>query len=342
MKVRQRLGSPWWSLRASQLYISNSAAPTALRSPDRPPVPTVPWTTHTATFQPVHYESSRLNQAPAPLRRPLQACADRLWSLNNRIKRTGRRALLAFLPENYPHSVTPEYWGYSKWQFIHSVTGSITGVVSTQSMLFAVGLGSGSIPLAAALNWVIKDGLGQLGGVIYAFKISNRFDSDPKHYKFWSGITLQLATLLEMCTPLFPQWFLVISSVSNIGKNISWLATSAARAQMHQSFTINNNLGDVTAKSGSQSTAAGLIGTGFGVVLSAISPHTMLAVFAIYLPFAVISIYANYRANLEVVSRNLNLQRTELVLEHWFKHIVPTFDVTRDRSTKLVGLNKGM
>lgn len=25
----------------------------------------------------------------------------------------------------------------------------------------------GSVPLAAAMNWVLKDGLGQLGGVIY-------------------------------------------------------------------------------------------------------------------------------------------------------------------------------
>lgn len=41
-------------------------------------------------------------------------------------------------------------------------------VFSTQALLYAVGLGSGSIPLAAGLNWVIKDGLGQLGGVLFA------------------------------------------------------------------------------------------------------------------------------------------------------------------------------
>jgi len=31
-----------------------------------------------------------------------------------------------------------------------------------QSLLYAVGLGAGSIPMAAALNWVLKDGLGQV------------------------------------------------------------------------------------------------------------------------------------------------------------------------------------
>ena len=33
-----------------------------------------------------------------------------------------------------------------------------------QALLYAIGLGAGAIPMAAALNWVIKDGLGQLGG----------------------------------------------------------------------------------------------------------------------------------------------------------------------------------
>ena len=37
-----------------------------------------------------------------------------------------------------------------------------------QALLHAVGLGDGAIPMAAALNWVIKDGVGQLGGVLFA------------------------------------------------------------------------------------------------------------------------------------------------------------------------------
>lgn len=31
-----------------------------------------------------------------------------------------------------------------------------------------MGLGAGSIPLAAALNWVLKDGIGQVGGIVFA------------------------------------------------------------------------------------------------------------------------------------------------------------------------------
>ena len=38
--------------------------------------------------------------------------------------------------------------------------------------------------MAAALNWVIKDGMGQLGGVLFASFINTRFDADPKRFVF--------------------------------------------------------------------------------------------------------------------------------------------------------------
>lgn len=61
------------------------------------------------------------------------------------------------------------------------------GVLSTQSMLylflfcillrsFAIGMGAGAVPMAAALNWVLKDGLGQLGGMAFtAYKSPRLF-----------------------------------------------------------------------------------------------------------------------------------------------------------------------
>ena len=45
-------------------------------------------------------------------------------------------------------------------------------VLSTQALLVAVGVGTQSAaPMAAALNWVMKDGVGQLGGVIFASQL---------------------------------------------------------------------------------------------------------------------------------------------------------------------------
>ena len=183
-----------------------------------------------------------------------------------------------------------------------------------QALLYAIGLGAGAIPMAAALNWVIKDGLGQLGGVLYAAVVGNHFDADPKRHRFLAGLALQTATAVELVTPFFPGSFLVLASLANIGKNIAWLASSATRAQLHQALALQENLGDVTAKSGSQSTAAGLAGTGLGILVSSGLDGSAAAAALAYLPFCALSLYALQRSNSAVAVRTLNAQRLDLVL----------------------------
>ncbi|KAF8937455.1 vitamin B6 photo-protection and homoeostasis-domain-containing protein [Dissophora ornata] len=239
-------------------------------------------------------------------------------------------ALAVFLPKGFPESVTPNYWKFAKWQFIHNVAGSVTSVISTQSLLFAMGLGAGSIPMAAALNWIIKDGLGQLGGVVYASFVSDKFDSEPKRFRFQATVAMQGANVLELLTPLWPSYFLVIASISNIGKNMAWLASSATRAQMNKTFALRDNLGDITGKSGSQTTAAGLVGTGLGVVIAALMSHVsqdptvlpLVPMCLTFLPFAVFNIYANYRASYYVTTSSLNVPRTEAVFYSVLKELV--------------------
>ena len=202
-------------------------------------------------------------------------------------------------------------------------------MLSTQALLYAVGLGAGAIPVAAAVNWVLKDGLGQLGGVLYAALLGQRFDADPKRHRFFSGVALQAATAVELMTPLLPGYFLLLASVANIGKNVAWLAASATRAQLHQALALQENLGDVTAKSGSQTTVAALLGTGVGVVVSSMLDGTASAAALAYLPFAAGSLYALHRSNYTVAVRTLNVQRAELVLDAFWQHVV---SAARERS----------
>ena len=125
-----------------------------------------------------------------------------------------------------------------------------------QALLHAVGLGDGAIPMAAALNWVIKDGVGQLGGVLFASVVSDRFDADPRYWRFVSSLALDASTLLELLSPLAPGCFLPIASVANVGKNVSFLSASASRAALHLALAREGNLADVTAKTGSQARGA--------------------------------------------------------------------------------------
>ncbi|KAJ1815550.1 hypothetical protein LPJ75_002329 [Coemansia sp. RSA 2598] len=232
----------------------------------------------------------------------------------DRIKATAQSLLEAFLPTDYKTSVTPEYMGYAKWQFVHNTLGAASGVLATQAMLYAMGLGAGALPLSAAINWVIKDGFGQLGGVAYATMVGQKFDSDSKHLRFWSAVWLQCATWLEMLTPLVPHLFLPIGCVANIGKNISWLAMSATKASINKSFCRQENLGDLTAKHGSQATAAGLLGTAMGILVGAtmdISFHTLVVGFV---PLSLVSLWGNYKSILYTATPTLNLERTRHML----------------------------
>ncbi|KFH68059.1 hypothetical protein MVEG_06789 [Podila verticillata NRRL 6337] len=238
--------------------------------------------------------------------------------------------LAVFLPKGFPESVTPNYWPFAKWQFAHNVAGSVTAVISTQSLLFAMGLGAGSIPMAAALNWIIKDGLGQLGGVVYASFVSDKFDSEPKRFRFQATVAMQGANVLELLTPLWPGSFLVIASISNIGKNMAWLASSATRAQMNKTFALRDNLGDITGKSGSQTTAAGLVGTGLGVVIAALMSHVsedptvlpLIPMCLTFLPFSIFNIYSNYKSSHYVTTPSLNVPRTETVFHRVLEGLV--------------------
>ncbi|KAJ3055606.1 hypothetical protein HK097_010030 [Rhizophlyctis rosea] len=234
-----------------------------------------------------------------------------------------------FLPKGYPHSITPDYTPYTLYTLLHSITGTITGTLSTQSLLHALGMGAAtSLGLAATTNWIIKDGFGLLGGVIYAGYMGSRFDSSPKRYRFLAALLIQASTLIELLTPLIPHLFVPMASLSNIGKNIGWLASSATKASMHKGFLKEDNLGDVTAKAGAQSTAAGLIGTLGGIALSwgvGTSPSTL---FFVFWPLCGLNLWSAYKANQAVITRTINLERGELlfhqILKDSFKSPLPS------------------
>jgi hypothetical protein len=285
-----------------------------------------------------------------------------------------------FLPARYPHSVCPSYATYASYCFLGSIAGSSAMVLSTQALLIAVGVGTQSAaPMAAALNWVMKDGVGQLGGVIFASQMGKggmdfdywrgKFatwtlagkrntrqrgnfqqgtaDSNPKRWRMVAALALDLSTLLEICTPMMgPEWFLPCASVANIGKNVGFLAASASRAAIHQSLSmggsslpaetaeseaetctktspqktsVSSNLGDVTAKSGSQSIVASLLGTAIGIFLSRTfcSDYGTAGILAGFVVLSAAHQACTYKAVKVVPLRSLDRHRVHIVLSSY-------------------------
>ena len=84
--------------------------------------------------------------------------------------------------------VTPDYWHYVSWRASHRLFSSMLGIFATQSLLSAVGIGAQrSLPAAAAINWVLKDGLGRLGRLGVAAAFGQSFDADVKVGRLRSG-----------------------------------------------------------------------------------------------------------------------------------------------------------
>ena len=279
-----------------------------------------------------------------------------------------------FLPANYPQSVCPSYTTYTSYCFLGSIAGSSAMVLSTQALLVAVGVGTQSAaPMAAALNWVMKDGVGQLGGVIFASQLgkggldvrhwksklglmqrakgnfqTGTADSNPKRWRMVAAFALDFSTLLEICTPVLgSQWFLPLASIANVGKNIGFLAASASRAAIHQSLCMggttpssngsgastksseksksamnfNNNLGDVTAKAGSQAIVASLLGTALGILLSRTfcSDHGTAGILAGFVVLSAAHQVCTYKALRAVPLKSVDRHRLHILLDDYIK-----------------------
>ena len=73
---------------------------------------------------------------------------------------------------------------------------------------------------AAAYTWVLKDGIGQLGGILFASRYGRNFDEDIKKWRFMSMLAMNIAIYIEIMTLRFPSYFLALASIANVGKNI--------------------------------------------------------------------------------------------------------------------------
>lgn len=242
--------------------------------------------------------------------------------LMNALRRT-------FLPIDYPASVTQGYARYMSWQFVQNCVGSAQWVLTTNALLAGVGLtqGLGGLPWAAATTWVLKDGLGALGIIWSANLLGHWFDADTKRALWRADLMHNTGSVLELLTPLFPQFFLPLSSVANLIKGVSALTSGACRAAVYKSFVLRENLAEVTAKAHTQGTCAYVTGMSLGIGLSALVQTGTALVWPVFAVLAGTHLFCSYRKVSSVVLRTLNQQRTSLVLDQYFAlHTVPTPD----------------
>lgn len=68
---------------------------------------------------------------------------------------------------------------------------------------------------------------------MFASRYGRNFDEDIKKWRFMAMIVLNISIYIEILTLKFPNYFLALASLANVGKNICFLLASASRASIN-------------------------------------------------------------------------------------------------------------
>lgn len=235
------------------------------------------------------------------------------------------RFLRYFLPDGYPRSVGPDYVGYTRWRLAAFFFGGSVGVFSTQGLLLAVGVGRQSAaPLAAALQWVIRDGMGRAGRMLFS-QVGTGFDAETKQYRLAAAFVLNLSCALESITPAVPNLFLPLACIANMAKGASTVAAASTRSAIYRSFMRRENLGDITAKQETVGVAGDLLGTAVGIMLSRFTAHNKRWAAAAFISVSFAHLFSVYREIKGIQLGTLNRQRAHMMIQMYLRNgRVPT------------------
>ncbi|KAL8264086.1 hypothetical protein R6Q59_022216 [Mikania micrantha] len=234
------------------------------------------------------------------------------------------------LPEGFPDSVTSDYMEYSLWRGVQGIAAQVSSVLATQSLLYAVGLGKGAIPTAAAVNWVLKDGIGYLSK-IFLSKFGRHFDVNPKGWRLFADFLENAAFGMEILTPAFPHLFVPIGAAAGAGRSAATLIQAATRSCFYAGFAAQRNFAEVIAKGEAQGMVSKSIGIMVGIALAnCIQASTPLAL-ASFGAVTWIHMFCNVKSYQSIQLRTLNPYRASLVFgEYLLSGLVPSVKEVND------------
>jgi len=239
-------------------------------------------------------------------------------------RRARGAAWRSFFPA--PADVTPDYWSYCRWRAGHRLCSTMLTNFATQALLQAVGVGARrSLPAAAGINWLLKDGLGRLGRLSAATRFGESFDSDLKRFRFATSLLFTASVGLELATPRFPAKFLALAAAANVGKSVGLTTYISTQPSFGQSFALRGNLADITAKAQAQQMVVDTAGLALcvavlrrGAAAAARAgggpPRVPLALLLCLAAGDLTAIWGELKA---VHLRTLNRERAELAADAW-------------------------
>lgn len=215
------------------------------------------------------------------------------------------------VPEGFPHTVSPSYVPYMTWRALKHFFGGAMGVFTTQTLLNSVGVSRNrATPGAVAINWILKDGAGRIGKMLFA-RQGKKFDYELKQLRFAGDLLMELGAGVELATAAVPHLFLPLACAANVAKNVAAVTSTSTRTPIYKAFAKGENIGDVTAKGECVGNVADLLGTGLSIMISKRNP-SLVATFALLSCGYVLSSYQEVKS---VVLHTLNRARFTVAVE---------------------------
>ncbi|RID66240.1 hypothetical protein BRARA_D01399 [Brassica rapa] len=211
-------------------------------------------------------------------------------------------------------------------------------------MFRAIGIGqSRSLASSAAFNWILKDGLGRLCRCIYTASLASAFDTNLKRVRFSTSVLFSLSIGVELMTPVFPHYFLLLASIANIAKQISLSCYLATGSAVHRSFAVADNLGEVSAKAQIQTVCFDNLGLLLAVLLNMLFQNNQRLQaslpFVLYPIFSTIDLLGIYQGLKHINLQTLTKNRLEIILERWIesRQVPSPAEVSKEEGVDLLG-----
>lgn len=237
-----------------------------------------------------------------------------------------------FLPAGYPDSVSKDYLTFQCWDTLQAMCSYLRGVLATQSVLQSVGVGDDkATPLAAALQWVLRDGSGMIGGLAFAYVVGPKFDMNVKRWRLFADVINDIGLTLDMVAPYFSSLVTEVLCVSSVCKTMCGVAAGSTRSSLMTHFAKRDNMADCAAKEGSQETAVKLFGLVFGMYFANAVNASPKSVWVAFILLTLVHVYANFHAVSCLCIPTTNRPRTLVLIERYLQTDANT---SKDTPTK--------
>ncbi|XP_058796916.1 RUS family member 1 isoform X2 [Phymastichus coffea] len=245
-----------------------------------------------------------------------------------------------FLPQGFPESVHKDYVPYQIWDTLQAFASTINGTLTTHSIMRGVGVGeSTATPLAAAITWILKDGTGMIGRILFAWWQGNNLGSQCKKWRLFADILNDVAMTIEVMVPYISTLSSYTLCLTTGMKAIVGIAGGSTRTAIMQHHAINDNMADVSAKEHSQGTLVNLAGSAVGILILLLVHERIFIYLCLLLVIA--HILFNYFAVTSLKIETLNEDRLYAVIEDYILyHKISTVTDINDRECVLIFLEK--